>query len=81
MHEFLINGLPGVFTYGRRPINEFVRDSLFDGETTAEWMKWMVKGRFNLPTTENPPHHMSKASPSRRRMTAVSIAWYPNIPF
>ena len=80
MHKFIKNGLPDTFAYGRRPINEFVRESLFDGETTAEWMKWMVKGRFNLPTAENPPHHMGKGIPSRRRMTAVSIACYPNHP-
>lgn len=73
MHAFLKQGMPPEFSFGGVPIHETVRQSMKPGETNAQWMKWMVKGRFNLPTEDHPPHHVTKsAGSSKRKLTKVS---------
>jgi hypothetical protein len=48
------------------------------GETMAQWMRWMVKGRFNLPTMENPPFHVSQgAGPSKRKKDQSPVPLLP----
>ena len=72
MHEYLRHGLPDEFTFGGLPIQQSIRHSMLPRETHAEWMRWMVRGRWNMPTTANPPHHVSKgAGASRRKLSKV----------
>ena len=65
--RFLKDGLPEIFTFAKKPIMDYVKESLKPGESIPQWMRWMVKGRFNLPTTPEPPMHISKGpGPSKR---------------